>query len=821
MIDKTYLSLVNAYYDIFKKSNFSVEEYNMVKKLDKHIKQNMKKYRYLLKTKDIYTPEQYKEEYLKIYKELLNIIGKKNLTKIFIDKIEKIYKLKNKPMNINLKDYDSLMIEKIYNSIYNTLTDEEKEKILSKMNKKVNKIFNKEEYKKAKEEKIYNEVKDLINQTLVKSDDTVNKTNDDVKQNQKTNNIVVKGIQNARNNFTMNNPVVSDKNTIKDKEEEKQRKLNMLYNQISNYDFLNDVKNIVDLRYQVGDKSIVGGENGDLEVDPSYLNDDFKKYLEKYKDKQNMMLRIQNSNKQNYNLNEIDKQKYIDEYKKYKDIKEELLNAYEKSGMKEVRQLIKLHREIIDNVFRILEINRKDDMYSNYFDYFNDDDYLDFKKALRQCDKKELEDYRRLSEKIKWKGSKLINILDNAGYLLIPKNYLIDAINKNNDMEVEKAAESASLNPIGFEKAAESASLNPIGFEKENNVNNDNNNNNNNVVNNNNNNNNNNVVNNDNNEVKDNNNINNNNVEENENNNNDDDDDDDDDNNNNDELIDDTDFYNEETPNIIKLNNNNQNKLIIPVKGEYMNREKYNTKEKIYEFKKWIKEGIETYKMYISKKLTNENYIKINNNVQNQIDRMKKLDVLFTDLIKKYDIYKLMNAVDLNIMSKIKFYILNILYQMRIYYELEKRRTNGTWDINKKILLLMPLHDSAFGDCLNDRRFITCEDFNKFVSLYYPEDKFRLSENTQDEDDEVFQTSSYSDKVFQTSSCSEIKGKGISEFKIIDPDECSQEDNKVIKKKRGRPVGSSRKKKINNNALVGGKLLNLDDLNNIIKNIKK
>ena len=130
MINETYLSLVNAYYDTIKPPS-------------KKVKANMKKYRKLLKDKEDYTKEQYKSEYAKIFKE----------------KIKKIYEIKKRPLNVNLDKYDSLLIEKIYNSIYSTLTNEEKKRVLSKTNKKVYKMFNKEEYKEAKKDRLYNEIK--------------------------------------------------------------------------------------------------------------------------------------------------------------------------------------------------------------------------------------------------------------------------------------------------------------------------------------------------------------------------------------------------------------------------------------------------------------------------------------------------------------------------------------------------------------------------------------------------------------------------------------------------------------------------------------
>ena len=83
MINETYLSLVNAYYDTIKPPS-------------KKVKANMKKYRKLLKDKEDYTKEQYKSEYAKIFKELFDVIGKENLTKIFKEKIlKKSMKLKN------------------------------------------------------------------------------------------------------------------------------------------------------------------------------------------------------------------------------------------------------------------------------------------------------------------------------------------------------------------------------------------------------------------------------------------------------------------------------------------------------------------------------------------------------------------------------------------------------------------------------------------------------------------------------------------------------------------------------------------------------
>ena len=157
MINETYLSLVNAYYDTIKPPS-------------KKIKANMKKYRKLLKDKEDYTDDQYKTEYAKVMKELFEVIGKENLTKIFKAKIKKIYEIKKRPLNVDLDKYDSLSIEKIYNSIYSTLTDEEKKRILSKTNKKVYKVFNKEEYKEAKKDRLYKDLKELKGQIEELSD---------------------------------------------------------------------------------------------------------------------------------------------------------------------------------------------------------------------------------------------------------------------------------------------------------------------------------------------------------------------------------------------------------------------------------------------------------------------------------------------------------------------------------------------------------------------------------------------------------------------------------------------------------------------------
>ena len=251
MINETYLSLVNAYYDTIKPPS-------------KKIKANMKKYRKLLKDKEDYTDDQYKTEYAKVMKELFEVIGKENLTKIFKAKIKKIYEIKKRPLNVDLDKYDGLSIEKIYNSIYSTLTDQEKKRILSKTNKKVYKVFNKEEYKEAKKDRLYNEIKEQIMQSMGPEH------NKEVLNPLKQKQVIIKPPAQKNQNQTYKLPAAF----YQQKTGNPEQRLRTLYNTTIKENITrNDIDNKIDLTYD--------GEGTEI-MDLSILEGGFKKHLDNF-----------------------------------------------------------------------------------------------------------------------------------------------------------------------------------------------------------------------------------------------------------------------------------------------------------------------------------------------------------------------------------------------------------------------------------------------------------------------------------------------------------------------------------------------------------
>lgn len=312
MINETYLSLVNAYYDTIKPPS-------------KKIKANMKKYRKLLNDKEDYTDDQYKTEYAKVMKELFEVIGKENLTKIFKAKIKKIYEIKKRPLNVDLDKYDGLSIEKIYNSIYSTLTEEEKKRVLSKTNKKVYKIFNKEEYKEAKKDRLYKEIKDQIMQSL----DPEHKK--EVLNPSKQKPVIIKS-QNQNQTFKL--PAAF----YQQKTDNPEQRLRSLYNKAIKEDIKrDDIDNKIDLNYD--------GEG--IKADISILGGGFKKHYDNFNKVYKDLTKLKEEQQKDYDLSDLDRKYYVEKYKDFINAKNDLLYAYEDCGIIEARELIKLHREIL------------------------------------------------------------------------------------------------------------------------------------------------------------------------------------------------------------------------------------------------------------------------------------------------------------------------------------------------------------------------------------------------------------------------------------------------------------------------------------------
>ena len=329
MINETYLSLVNAYYDTIKPPS-------------KKVKANMKKYRKLLKDKEDYTKEQYKSEYAKIFKELFDVIGKENLTKIFKEKIKKIYEIKKRPLNVDLDKYDSLSIEKIYNSIYSTLTDEEKKRVLSKTNKKVYKMFNKEEYKEAKKDRLYNEIKNEIMQSFPEAKkEVLNPT--------KQKPVIIKS-QNQNQTFKLPNAFYQQKT------EKPEIAIRTAYNKRINEDLENIKKEKIDKIIDLN----LDGEGTEI-TDLSKLGNEFKKCYENFKKTYRVIRLKEKQQRDYYDISDLDRKYYIEKYKEFMESINGLIDAYNDCGIIEARELIKLHREIIKTLREKYNVKPKEE----------------------------------------------------------------------------------------------------------------------------------------------------------------------------------------------------------------------------------------------------------------------------------------------------------------------------------------------------------------------------------------------------------------------------------------------------------------------------
>ena len=426
MINETYLSLVNAYYDTIKPPS-------------KKVKANMKKYRKLLKDKEDYTKEQYKSEYAKIFKELFDVIGKENLTKIFKEKIKKIYEIKKRPLNVDLDKYDSLSIEKIYNSIYSTLTDEEKKRVLSKTNKKVYKMFNKEEYKEAKKDRMYNEIKDQIMQSSSEGKkEVLNPT--------KQKPVIVKS-QNQNQTFKLPNAFYQQKT------EKPEIAIRTAYNKRINEDLENIKKEKIDKIIDLN----LDGEGTEI-TDLSKLGNEFKKCYENFKKTYRELIRLKEKQQRDYyDISDLDRKYYIEKYKEFMESINGLIDAYNDCGIIEARELIKLHREIIKTLREKYNVKPKeeerkkdkegDDVMEDPEEVEENDNEApielnktELSKYLKYIKKDKLFEYQKLYGIING-NEKLKNLITSeARCILFAPSKVKDAIKYNENMEIEEPA---------------------------------------------------------------------------------------------------------------------------------------------------------------------------------------------------------------------------------------------------------------------------------------------------------------------------------------------------------------------------------------------
>lgn len=167
-MENTYLSLLNAYYDIVDDTipeSQEIDENTTIYPKDlmhQKIFNNMRDYKNILENKNKLTPDEYKKKYYEIFKNLLDIIGSDNLRKIYEEKIKRIYQIIGKPFETNLKEFTTENIEEIYNNLYDKLQNDEKQKLLSPESMQVVKVFDKKRYLDLKKEKIYNDIANFI-----------------------------------------------------------------------------------------------------------------------------------------------------------------------------------------------------------------------------------------------------------------------------------------------------------------------------------------------------------------------------------------------------------------------------------------------------------------------------------------------------------------------------------------------------------------------------------------------------------------------------------------------------------------------------------
>lgn len=174
----TIISLVNAYFEIKEIFNDSDNKINelmqFIFKEDLDTEINKGDYDKLKNTlKDlkslINSDKLNNEEYVKIYNDILKYIGVKNLKKILVYKLIKIFILNKTQLTTkiltDIRNTTTADIEKIYNDYYNKLSNEDKTKLLSPVCKMVRKIFTNEDLNKLNK---INDVDNIINEYLKK-----------------------------------------------------------------------------------------------------------------------------------------------------------------------------------------------------------------------------------------------------------------------------------------------------------------------------------------------------------------------------------------------------------------------------------------------------------------------------------------------------------------------------------------------------------------------------------------------------------------------------------------------------------------------------
>ena len=153
----TYISLINAFYDLYKNPENNYKDlinkyfysYELTDEVENKIKNNLISLKELLNDKINMDEQDFKKEYLKIYKELLDILTYKVLVNIFIYKLLKICELKKYKVTENLlsklTSMKPLEIEKLYNQYYNDLSDVGKKLLKSKNASIISEVFDDEQ----------------------------------------------------------------------------------------------------------------------------------------------------------------------------------------------------------------------------------------------------------------------------------------------------------------------------------------------------------------------------------------------------------------------------------------------------------------------------------------------------------------------------------------------------------------------------------------------------------------------------------------------------------------------------------------------------
>lgn len=174
----TIISLVNAYFEIkeiFNNSDNKINELmHFIFKEDLDTEINKTDYDKLKDTlKNLKTlinsDKLNNEEYVKIYNDILKYIGVKNIKKILVYKLIKIFILNKAQITtkilIDIRNTTTADIEKIYNDYYSKLSNEDKKQLLSPVCKMIKKIFTNEDLNKLNK---INDTDNIISEYLKK-----------------------------------------------------------------------------------------------------------------------------------------------------------------------------------------------------------------------------------------------------------------------------------------------------------------------------------------------------------------------------------------------------------------------------------------------------------------------------------------------------------------------------------------------------------------------------------------------------------------------------------------------------------------------------